>query len=126
MRQHNKKIYYAHSLQVYNTKREKRELRFLKKKFDEVCNPNTEIIWDNATKMKPYFEAVKKSDIVVVSEYMSHIGKGVYEEIKTAFIHKILVLCLRRKFFRFHFQYVKDIKIENENDWQISYGKIIL
>ena len=126
MRKQNKKVYYAHSLQIYNTKREKRELRVLKKKFSEVCNPNTDITWDNKTKMEPYFEAVRNSDIVVVSEYMSHVGKGVYEEIKTALNHKILVLHLKKKFFRYRLHHVKDIKIIKRKDWRINYGKIII
>ena len=126
MRKQNKKVYYAHSLQIYNTKREKRELRFLKRKFSETCNPNTDITWDNGTKMQPYFEAVKNSDIVVVSEYMNQIGKGVYEEINTALIHKILVLCLKKKFLRYRLQQVKDVEMANELDWRITYGKVIL
>ena len=126
MRKQNKKVYYAHSLQIYNTKREKRELRFLKRKFSEICNPNTDIAWDNRTKMKPYFEVVRNSDTVIVSEYMNHIGKGVYEEIKKALNHKILVLRLKKKFFRNSLEQVKNVEYINENDWKITYGKVIL
>lgn len=122
----NKKVYYAHSLKIYNTKREKREFRFLKRKFSEVWNPNMDIKWDNKSKMKPYLEAVKNSDIVVVSEYMKHIGKGVYEEIKTALNHVILVLCLKKKFLRYRLLEVKDVELTDELDWKITYGKVIL
>ena len=126
MRKQNKKVYYAHSLQIYNTKREKRELRFLKRKFNEVCNPNTDIIWDNRTKMQLYLKTVRNSDVIVVSEYMNHAGKGVYEEIKTALRNNILVLCLRKRFFKYKLQQVKDVESANELDWKITHGKVIL
>ena len=121
-----KKVYYAHSICIYNTKREKKELRFLRKQFSSVCNPNTDITWDNTTKMEPYFKAVKNSDIVVVSEYSYHIGKGVYDEIKIAINSNILVLCLKRKLFKYRLQQVKGVKLVNEQDWKITYGKVIL
>ena len=121
-----KKVYFAHSIHIYNTKREKKELRFLRKQFSSVCNPNTDITWDNTTKMEPYFKAVKNSDIVVVSEYRYHIGKGVYDEIKIAINSNILVLCLKRKLFKYRLQQVKSVKLVNEQDWKITYGKVIL
>ncbi len=121
-----KKVYYAHSKCIYNTKREKKELRFLRKKFSSVYNPNTAIKWDNTTKMEPYFKAVKNSDIVVVSEYRYHVGKGVYDEIKIAINSNILVLCLKRKLLKYRLQQVKSVKLVNEQDWKITYGKVIL
>ena len=120
------KVYYAHSKLIYNTKREKKELRFLRKKFSSVFNPNTNLIWDDTTKMEPYFRAVKNSDILVVSEHKNHIGKGVYDEIKTALNSNILVLCLKRKFFIFRLKKVKDVELVNEGHWKIYYGKVNL
>jgi len=119
-------IYYAHSILIYNTKREKKELRFLRKKFSSIFNPNTDIIWDDTTKMEPYFRAVKNSDILVVSELKNHIGKGVFDEIKTALNSNILVLCLRRKFFKYSLRKVKDVELLNEEDWKTYYGKVKL
>lgn len=119
-------VYYAHSILIYNTKREKKELRFLRKKFSSIFNPNTDIIWDDTTKMEPYFRAVKNSDILVVSELKNHIGKGVFDEIKTALNSNILVLCLRRKFFKYSLRKVKDVELLNEEDWKTYYGKVKL
>lgn len=124
--QKQKRVYYAHSMQIYNTRREKKELKFLKKHFESICNPNTDIKWDNNKKMEPYFEAVKNSDIVVVSEYMNHIGKGMYEEIKIALKNNILVLCLKKRFCNYRLQQVKDVKVKNIDDWKVKYGKIVL
>ncbi len=119
-------VYYAHSILIYNTKREKKELRFLRKKFSSIFNPNTDIIWDDTTKMEPYFRAVKNSDILVVSELKNHIGKGVFDEIKTALNSNILVLCLRRKFFKYSLRKVKDVELLNEENWKTYYGKVKL
>ncbi len=120
------KVYYSHSVLIYNTKREKKELRFLEKKFSSIINPNTDIRWDETTKMEPYFRAVKNSDLVVVSEFKNHIGKGVYDEIRIALNNKIPVLCLRRKYFEFFLSIVKDLELVNKEDWSIYYGKLRL
>ena len=121
-----KKIYYAHSMYIYNTRREKKELEFLRNEFQSVCNPNKDITWDNNTKMEPYFEAVKNSDIVVASEYKKHIGKGVFDEIMTAINNNITVLCLRRKLFKYQLYKIANVEIVNDQDWKKKYGKIIL
>ena len=121
-----KKVYYAHSKLIYNTKREKKELEFLRKKFSSVFNPNIKISWDNNTKMEPYFKAVKNSDIVVASEYKKHIGKGVFDEITTAINNNITVLCLRRKLFKYQLYKIANVEIVNDQDWKKKYGKIVL
>ena len=57
---------------------------------------------------------------------MNHIGKGVFEEVKTALHESIIVFCLRKRLFRYRIQQVKDIKLISERDWRIKYGKVIL
>jgi len=121
----NKQVYYAHSLKIYNTKREKKELRYLKKKFFKIFNPKTELQWDLITKMQPYFEAVQGSCSIIVSEYKKYIGRGVFDEIKIALKNKIPAYCLKRKFFRFKLIKIKDVKYIGI-DWKIYYGKLIL
>ena len=121
-----KKVYYAHSKLIYNTKREKKELQFLRNKFTSVCNPNTDITWDNTTKMEPFFKAVKNSDIIIISEYKKHIGKGVYDEIKLAINSHISVLCLRKKLFKYRLHQVASVELVDEKNWKIKYGKVIL
>ena len=79
-----------------------------------------------APKMEPYFRAVKNSDLIVVSEFKNHIGKGVYDEIRKALNNNILVLCLRRKIFTFFLCEVKDLELVNNDDWKINYGKLKL
>lgn len=94
----NKQVYYAHSLKIYNTRREKNELRYLKRKFFKIFNPKTELQWDSMTKMQPYFEAVQGSTLIIASEYKKYIGKGVFDEIKIALKNKIPAFCLKKKF----------------------------
>ena len=53
------KVYYAHSMIIYNIKREKIELDYQKKKYKNVFNPNIEIDYNKETGMEPYFEALK-------------------------------------------------------------------
>ena len=124
MKKSNKKVYYAHSLLIYNTLREKRELKFLKRKYNNICNPNGEIKWYGS--IIPYLNKVKESNIVIFSEYKNFIGKGVYLEIKTALENNIQVLCLRKKLLQYKLFTIKKIKLFNQFDWKIEYGIIFL
>ena len=125
MTEPDKQIYYAHSLKIYNTKREKKELRFLEKKFNNIFNPKTELKWDTLTKMEPYLKEVQNSNLIVASEYKKYIGRGVFDEIKTALENQIPTFCLKRRLFKFKLVKIKNIKYIGI-DWKIYYGKIVL
>lgn len=125
MTEPDKQIYYAHNLNIYNTKREKKELRFLEKKFNNIFNPKTELKWDPITKMEPYLKAVQNSNLIVASEYKKYIGRGVFDEIKTALENRIPAFCLKRRLFKFKLIKIKNIKYIGI-DWKIYYGKIVL
>lgn len=120
-----KKVYYAHSIKIYDTPQEKRELEFLSENFD-VFNPNTEIQYNSQTQMTPYFEAVKKSDILITSEYKKHIGKGVFREISLALKNNIPSFVLREFSQGFKILKIKDVKIRDKTDSKIYYGFIKL
>ena len=112
------RVYYAHSMKIYDTDREKDELKLIKSLYSNVVNPNGDIKWRGT--MEDYFEAVRESDIVVCSEYKGHVGKGVHDEIKEAQLHDIPVFVIRRgKFYP-----VKEISIDNAGDWGVNYGRI--
>ena len=70
------RIYYAHSLRIYNTEQEQLEL----KQIAELCS-SREIINPNGTisEMSGAYRLINQSSGVVASEYQRHIGKGVYE-----------------------------------------------
>lgn len=91
------KVYYAHSIRIYNTKREKMELRYLKRFFTAVAifNPNRN--WgthDGAAIMKRCLDKVKESSILTFSLWEGLIGRGVHDEIMQAFKCKIPVYYL--------------------------------
>ena len=80
MEKKQKRVYYAHSMFIYDTRGEKKELKFLKKHYNFVVNPNPDIKWDNAKEMEPYFKAIKSCDLLICSEYKNHVGKVVSAE----------------------------------------------
>ena len=90
-----KQAYYAHSMRIYNSAIEKNEFDFIKKRFKgKVICPNNEL--GELGDIKKYIEVVKKCKAVYISEYLGMIGKGVYEECKTAFKKKIPTYIVRK------------------------------
>jgi hypothetical protein len=116
-----KRIYYAHSMLIYGTLKEKQELKILRKKFQNVLCPNQDI-GDVQKGMSAYLKIVEWADLVVVSEYLGFIGKGVYSEIQHAQNNGIPVKCLRGS----KLLEVKDTSIYNASDYRIRYGKLIV
>lgn len=117
------RVYYAHSKRIYGTKREERELRFLKKKFSQIVDPNKDI--GEKGNVNPYLKVVSDCNIMVCSEFKKHIGVGVFQEVKYALGKKKEVLCLRRK-HHFYFRKVKTVRIIDETDSSVKYGKLVL
>lgn len=115
------KVYYAHSKQIYDTKRERDELQFLCKSFDVLC-PNIDI--GDYNDMSPYLNAVKSCDRVICSEYKNHIGKGVYEELLCAFFNDKKVDVLRKRNKSFTLKKVLDAKCVDCDDWRVRYAKL--
>jgi hypothetical protein len=111
--------YYAHSMLIYNTQRERDEYERLKMLVRDVINPNTDI--ERTTDMSVYNDAVRKSYGVICSEIEGHIGKGVFTEITTAFSENKKVYVLRKNTLI----PVKGVVITNDKDWKLSYGKVI-
>lgn len=90
------KIYYAHHIWKYNTKIEEYEIELIKRYFPNkvILNPNGGLGYtENQFKLGLITEseildicmkAVKESNILIFSSMNGVIGKGVWEEIKTA------------------------------------------
>ncbi len=116
-------IYYAHSKQIYNTKREKEERVYLKFIFYDVCCPNLDM--GELGSIDPYLKKVRKSNVVVFSEYKKHIGKGVHQEIMEAYKNKIPIILLRKIKKKFKLMPVFRIMIKDPDDWAIKYRKVI-
>ncbi|MCK4896441.1 MAG: hypothetical protein KAS47_06495 [Candidatus Heimdallarchaeota archaeon] len=102
------RIYYAHSIQIYNSKQERRELKLIKRIFPkaEIVNPaKYERKWKNLSGkevMAKCLELISNSGIVIFSAIEQNsqdfVGRGVFVEVKfaqeiekdTYFLKKIL------------------------------------
>jgi len=118
-------IYYAHSMKIYDSVAESEEFKFIKDYFkdSDVINPNGDIKWGGT--MKPYLAAVERSNMVVMSEYKGHVGRGVYEEALVALEHNIPVRCIRRdKNGQLLVVNINDLRKADRNDWAIKYAKV--
>jgi len=120
-----KKLYYAHSMLIYSSRREKQELKRIRKRFPnhEIINPaEIRIIGNGDEIMQKYIEIVEKVDIVVLSEYRKHIGKGVALELETSIEENIERYLLRGRKFIDKFT----SEIVDPDDWKIKYAKIVV
>ena len=63
------KIYYAHSKKIYDTKVEKKQLKYLKNRFKEynVICPNNDI--GELGSIQPYLDVVSQCEMLICSEY---------------------------------------------------------
>jgi hypothetical protein len=72
--------------------------------------------------MEPYLKIVKKCKKVIFTEYREHIGRGVYEEVKTALNNNIPVLLLRKTGSSHELIPIKGLKVFDPTDWKFKYG----
>jgi len=123
-----RKLYYAHSMRTYDTPKEKRETEILEACFPKYyifCpNKKSPVKWQSLRGnevMQECFKRVKKSRVIVATEYKGTVGKGVFEEVKLALKLKKLVYVLRA----FTLTIITDVEIVDRNNWAGGYGKII-
>jgi len=116
----NIRVYYAHSKRTYGSEKEQNEYLFLKSIYTKTICPNKDI--GELHGIKPYLKIVEWADLVIFSEYMNFIGRGVYAEIQTAIINKIPVKLLRNNTLL----KINRVEINDVNDWAIKYAKVIL
>jgi len=116
------KIYYAHSMRIYDTTREDKEYQFLSQ-LGVVDNPNDGL---GKRRIEDFLKRVLHCDQIICSEYKGYIGRGVYEELTVAISENIPAYVLRKRKIlgRFHLKEVKALKIVNDSDWQIRFGKV--
>lgn len=119
-----KAVYYAHSKLIYDTPREKSERSFLEKSFGKVCCPNRDI--GEQGSIDPYLNRVQRSSQVICSEYQRHIGKGVFTEVSEALERGKKVFRLKKVKVGWMLEPVSAVKVVDEFDWKVCYGKLIL
>ena len=115
---YSKHTYYAHSMQIYDTDREKSERGLLEHLGFNILCPNRDLKLGND--MDAYLRIVAKCKNVVCSEYSEFIGKGVYLELKWAMRHDIPCYVLRDEVLYI----ISEVDIYNDADWQTTYGQI--
>lgn len=115
------RIYYAHSMRIYGTEQERKELRFLRwRKFYRVINPNGRLSRESWKQQALAF--IESSDALVFSEYHGFIGKGVYTEIDFAFqLQKGVYLLRDRTLYPIE---KENVSIYNKDDWKVQYAHI--
>lgn len=110
-----KKIYFAHSMLDYNSKKEKDVLKIIKKTFpNPVICPNNDI--GELGGIEPYLRYVEKCGMVVVLEHDRSVGRGVFVEVCHAIRKKIPVVVYRvskKKFLK-----VTDAKVMEDYGWR--------
>ncbi len=113
--------YYAHSMRIYNSKLEKEEFDFINNRYKgKVICPNKEL--GELGDINKYLEIVKNCKEVYISEYHGMIGKGVFDECKTALNENIPVYIIRKDIDKkFYVLEVRDVERTKHLDF-IRYG----
>lgn len=115
-------MYYAHSIRKYYLPIEADELHRIQEEFPNaiIRNPRDEIPMLDGS-MEPFFEEIKRSQVLIFSEYKGSIGRGVYDEVMFAKKHHLKIWFLRNG--KFHDKF--DIRLDERKDWAIHYAKVI-
>ena len=119
-----KELYYAHSMATYGTRKERQELQRIRKRFPDhkIINPaEIELTGDGTKKMQTCVDVVKQANVLVLSEYRKHIGRGVAVELETAVEENIKRYLLRGRKFIDKFTSIA----VDPNDWKIRYARIV-
>jgi DNA polymerase III epsilon subunit-like protein len=121
------RIYYAHSMQIYESKQEKREIKAIKKIFPkaEIVNPaKYEKKWKKLSGKEVIakcLELISNSDIVIFSaieqDSKDFVGRGVYVEVKFAQEIKKDIYYLK-EILESDFS----IYIYNDEDWALKFS----
>ncbi|NPD88002.1 MAG: 3'-5' exonuclease [Asgard group archaeon] len=125
------RVYYAHSMNIYRTKQEKRELKLIKKTLPKakIINPAVyEKKWKDSTGkeiMKRCLDLLSNSDIVVFSaieqDGSNYVGKGVFIEVKFA-----EELGMEIYFIGDGLVKTYNLDMYDDNDWSLKFGKVTL
>lgn len=114
-------LYYAHSMKIYNTEQEERELQRLQTFFkgEEIYNPNCDEIQNSITPMIKCFDILKSKEIthLVFSHVFRYIPNGVYAEICLTRKLKKPVFILNDKTIAAYFGHPRLVKKDRATRW---------
>ena len=121
------KIYYAHSMLIYKSKKERREIRRIKSMFPkaEIINPaKHERKWKNLSGkeiMAKCLDLISNSDMVIFSAIEQNnndfVGRGVYVEVKFAQEIKKDIYLLKETLESDY-----SLDIYNDDDWSLQFS----
>ena len=115
-------VYYAHSMRIYGTYREDREMETIRKKFGVVFNPNTPEIDAARDPMSACLDIIASDDTeaVVFSTHMDHVGRGVFDEVNCALAHGKPVYVLEEGEIE---PFEGNLEIVDPEDWRICFAR---
>lgn len=118
-------IYYSHSMKIYDTIREEKEVALISGHFPKstIYNPNNKLIQAADLPMTDCLAVISRDATtdIVFSVYLGHVGKGVYTEIEEAWIiHKPIYVIQEGKIIPFTNWRIRLIDI----DWAVKYGVV--
>lgn len=120
------KIYYAHSKKIYGTRRELKEVTFLRKIFPKriVICPNNDV--GELGCFNDYLKIVDDCRIVAASEVDGYIGRGVFHEIARGISNESQIYVIREQENALSLKEVIGIEFVNRRDYVLKYGKLIV
>ena len=120
-------IYYAHSILIYGTPKEKTESQIIQQFYSgsTIINPNTyTYTWrnnnlDSAKIMQECLKLVQSCDLLIFSSINLFVGKGVYTEVREAErLLKLIKLLWKETFWDY------ELHLHNRKNWILRYGKV--
>ena len=114
-------IYYAHSMKIYGSERERKELRRLREEFPKGCiwNPNRPYIQGHKNPMGACLNIVKDAWIagIAFSHDNRKIPSGVYDEIQAAKKNRKTIYIIESDRIRIYYGNIKLTKKDRATDW---------
>ena len=119
------KIYFAHSMLTYNTLEEANQRGYLESLGTVIC-PNRDIY---AKGKKDYQAHANTCDMVVCSEFMGFVGRGVASQVQDALILEVPVKLIRwdEVTGKCSLHDVEGlVNVTEERDWKVRYATIVI
>ena len=118
-------LYYSHSMRIYGTKREQKEISIITKFFPKatIYNPDNIEVSSHLNPMRKCLDIIRNASTtgIIISTYKGYTGKGVYTEIQEALaIDKPIWIINRRKITPIGNISIKVINI----NWAVEYAII--
>lgn len=119
------KIFFSHSKKTFDTRKERRELKFLEDYYSDkviIC-PNHD--FGEISDARQYNPTIDICSILIVSERKGYLDMGEFVSVARAFSNKTPVFAIRTYELEFYLTQVTGIEIINESDWIDKYAILL-